>query len=45
MLVDAQGCEIATDDKDGDTLPTLTRGLVAQGFYEVSPAPMPHATS
>jgi hypothetical protein len=36
MLVDAQGCEIATDGENGDTRPRLTRGLVAQGFYEVS---------
>lgn len=35
MLVDAQGDEVSIDEHD-DGPPSLTRGLVAQGFYEVS---------
>jgi len=35
MLVDAQGNEVPIDESDG-ARPRLTRGLVAQGFYEVS---------
>lgn len=32
MLVDAQGNELDVDANGG---PILTRGLIAQGFYEV----------
>lgn len=35
MLVDAQGDELAIDENEGGS-PRVTRGLVAQGFYEVS---------
>lgn len=36
MLVDARGNELTLDeDESGDDPPKLTRGLIAQGFYEV----------
>lgn len=35
MLVDAQGDEVTIDENEVGS-PKLTRGLVAQGFYEVS---------